>query len=394
MALVEPFVHSSMFRPFPQPETMPLETYYELEPIRAAVRLLPYPQWQTLSAATPQRQRTAVLLVWSDFPGECLETLPSSAGLSRCPKPCVRRVQRELYDVYERATRGWPLTCLRADVLRRAMRRPGGVQLFRRYAAVTLLNFRRHDDRRPLVPTQQLQQQRGSTVRPSRALRGAARAFVAAHGQRYGQHAAVQLRSNHLAHAIHLRGQRGRATPGSSSSSSSSASAAAASAAVPAANCSDRLRGCLRRLSRAAAALAPPSRTVAASDLATLFRPNQDGESHRRHAYVGECLVPNAPALLGWYRSAGYAFGCGGSGGGGDGGGNGGATATAAQGLGGGGRCDAGALGLLDLVLASDAKDFAAVDVRTPWPSAFLDWIVQNRRRKGLKSTLLRCGET
>ena len=68
MALVEPVVHSSMFRPFPQPETMPLEAYYELEPIRAAVRLLPYPRRETLSAAAPQRARTAVLLVWSDPP--------------------------------------------------------------------------------------------------------------------------------------------------------------------------------------------------------------------------------------------------------------------------------------------------------------------------------------
>ena len=31
---------------------------------------------------------------------------------------------------------------------------------------------------------------------------------------------------------------------------------------------------------------------------------------------------------------------------------------------------------------------------RTPWPSAFLDWIVQNRRRAGRKTTLLRCGDT
>ena len=86
----------------------------------------------------------------------------------------------------------------------------------------------------------------------------------------------------------------------------------------------------------------------------------------------------------------------GGGGGGGNGGGGGGGSggAAAALGLGGGGRCDAGVLGVLDLVLSSDAKDFVAVDVRTPWPSAFLDWIIQNRRRAGRKSTLLRCGET
>ena len=34
-----------------------------------------------------------------------------------------------------------------------------------------------------------------------------------------------------------------------------------------------------------------------------------------------------------------------------------------------------------------------SIDVRTPWPSAFLDWIVQTRRHNGKKSSLLRCGE-
>ena len=58
------------------------------------------------------------------------------------------------------------------------------------------------------------------------------------------------------------------------------------------------------------------------------------------------------------------------------------------------GVCDAGALGLLDLLLAAEARSFVAVDVRTPWPSAFLDWIVQLRRRAGRKSTLLRCDDT
>ena len=51
MALVEPFVHSSMFRPFPQPESLPLDAYYELEPIRAAVRLVTYARWEAHAAA-------------------------------------------------------------------------------------------------------------------------------------------------------------------------------------------------------------------------------------------------------------------------------------------------------------------------------------------------------
>ena len=95
---------------------------------------------------------------------------------------------------------------------------------------------------------------------------------------------------------------------------------------------------------------------------------------------------PLAPP--GWYRAAGHAYNCS-------------AAASAAQqggtapaiGLGGGGRCDAGALGLLDLLLAADAARFVAIDVRTPWPSAYLEWIVQLRRQAGRESTLLRCGE-
>ena len=308
MALVEPFVHSSMFRPFPQPESLPLDAYYELDPIRAAVRLVTYARWEAHAAATPPRQKTAVLLVWSDFPKECVSALPPAVGLSRCPAACVRRGRRQLYDRWERATSGWPLTCLRAEVLRRAMRKPS-VQLFRRYRAVTLLNFRRHDDRHPMLPTSRLQQARGATVRPSRALRAAARAFVASRlGARYGEHAAVQLRSNHLAHAIHQREVRGAGSGASSARGGScggSGGGGGGGGGVGGggggcgANCSSRLRGCLRRLAHAARALAPPARTVAASDLATLFRTHQDGESHRRHAYVAQCLRPNAAMLLG-----------------------------------------------------------------------------------------------
>ena len=122
-----------------------------------------------------------------------------------------------------------------------------------------------------MLPTSQLQQARGAAVRPSRALRGAARAFVAARlGQRYGEHAAVQLRSNHLAHAIHQREVRGGSGGGGASRGGGGGGGGGA-------NCSSRLRGCLRRLAHAARAVAPPARTVAASDLATLFRPHQVG---------------------------------------------------------------------------------------------------------------------
>ena len=56
MALVEPFVHSSMFRPFPLPETLPFDAYYQSEPIRAAVSFVPYAQWQAHAAPLGERR--------------------------------------------------------------------------------------------------------------------------------------------------------------------------------------------------------------------------------------------------------------------------------------------------------------------------------------------------
>ena len=51
--------------------------------------------------------------------------------------------------------------------------------------------------------------------------------------------------------------------------------------------------------------------------------------------------------------------------------------------------CDAGYLGLVDLVLGSEADAFVAVDVKQPWRSAFLEWIVQARRLRGKTRTEL-----
>ena len=65
-------------------------------------------------------------------------------------------------------------------------------------------------------------------------------------------------------------------------------------------------------------------------------------------------------------------------------------TPSAPQGLR-SGACDAGSLGLLDLVLASEADRFVAVDVKLPWRSAFLDWIVRLRGAEGKPSTLIAC---
>ena len=95
-SLVEPFVHSSKFRPFLQPESLPLDAYYELEPIRAAVHLVTYARWEAHAAATPQRQRTAVLLVWSDFPKEWQRRQRALARRSPCGHTLLQKPTRVL----------------------------------------------------------------------------------------------------------------------------------------------------------------------------------------------------------------------------------------------------------------------------------------------------------
>ena len=357
-ALVQPFVESSMLVPFPGAGRLPLSAYYSvphLERALAPSSLLSIDEWERRVAAAAPAARTAVVVVWSEFPPACTSALSAATGLARCPSACVKRAEKELASKHKGAwerVKDWPLTCLRAELLRKALR-AGGVPYFRRYAAVTLLNWRRSDARRPLLPIGQLQTLRSRAVRPADALRAAARAFVEASGATYGAHGAVQLRANHLAHGLHAKAAGGG-------------------------GCTARLQSCLRDLSARARALAPAAQTFVASDLATLFNKHQDGESHRRHAYVRECLQPSLAPLMEWYRGAGRAFNCS-------------AGAAAAPGL---GResCDAGALGLTDLVIASEAATFAAVDARSPWPSAFLEWIVLERKMAGRPSTLLTCG--
>lgn len=107
-------------------------------------------------------------------------------------------------------------------------------------------------------------------------------------------------------------------------------------------------------------------------------RENQDGESHRRHRYVRACLQPSMERLSRWHKSAGRSFNCSTDG----------ITGTAGLYS---SQCDAGAIGLLDLVLASQATSFVAVAVSLPWRSAFLEWIVQIRRLNHRESVLIQC---
>ena len=224
-----------------------------------------------------------------------------------------------------------------------------------------------------------------------------------------------------------------------------------------------RVTWCVRRLGRAARRLAPPERTVVATDLSTLFEMHQDGESHRRHGYMRECLLPSLGALRRWHSAAGLSFrvgtNCSTS-----------SSAPSAPSLeqkpssepsvlsrarsarsprgvpaiAANLACDAGYLGLVDLVLAAEAAAFVAVDVsrprryapsmgphpasqpasnsppnsppisasvtcrvlvlavapwhcpraqvHSPWRSAYLEWIVQLRRLAGKTRTeLIQC---
>lgn len=376
LSLVAPTVHSSLFLPS---GGLPLSSYYDTTALGAALApqvVVPYGAWRRLRRESTDRSNNAsinVAIIYHDFPSACIDALSSERTL--CPSTClaatgVRRLvagaQRWL--THDRA----PWHCVRAVELRNAIQGGGGVfaELLSRSSAVALLNFRRHDSGKPMLsPTQGLAL-RASAVRPSPAVRAAARRFLETH-RMPSTYGLVQLRSNHLAHSSFV------ATGGSVSSS----------ATPQRRNCTRRLGACVRRLGRAARRLAPPAATVVASDLVTLFDANQDGATHARHPYMRECLLPSLPALRRWHASAGRAFGrnC--------------TSPTAGHGmvkrstrsrnastaLG----CDAGFLGLVDLVLATEADAFVAVDVKQPWRSAFLEWIVQSRRLRGRSRTEL-----
>ena len=354
--LVQPRVRSSMFVPS-GPGTLPLSTYYDTLVLRSALspqRLVSLNRLRTIDRA----KAALVVLVYDDFPRDCRDALGQDAASYRCPSACTERIGRLVTPVVANITAGWRHACLAAREVASALRSSRPPALFRRFHALALLNFRRHDAGRSMLPVAQAARLRARAVVPARALRTAARRFATGHLA----YAVVQLRSNHLAHSAYVRGGEE--------------------------SCVQLLTACVRRLSRATRRLAPPAATVVASDLQTLFWRHQDGESHHRHDYVRRCLRPSLPALRRWHAAAGAAFNCSAIGSA-DGDGTDGA-ATPGSGLG-RGRCDAGALGLVDLVLASEAASFVAVDVRRPWPSAFLEWIVHLRAARGRNSTLIRC---
>ena len=344
-ALVQPFVESSMLVPFPGAGRLPLSAYYSVPHLQKSLapqQLLSIDEWERRVAAAAPSARTAVVVVWTEFPAACTSALSTATGLARCPSACVKRAEKELASKHQGAwerVKDWPLTCCAPSCCARRcaparclispVRGGDAAQLAaqRRAAAAAASASCRRCDRGRCGPP---------TCAPPRAP-------VEASGARYGAHGAVQLRANHLAHGLHAKAAGGG-------------------------GCTTRLQSCLRDLSARTRALAPAAQTFVASDLATLFNKHQDGESHRRHAYVRECLQPSLAPLMEWYRGAGRAFNCS-------------AGSAAAPGLGRKG-CDAGALGLTDLVIAASA----AAAGRGTWLPAFLEWIAE-RKMAGRPST-------
>ena len=364
MNLAQPWVRNSMFVPLSeQPGTLPLSAYYDLGRLRTSLapsRLITTSGFLRGASRSPNK-RALLTVVYDDFPTACRSGLLRSS-LLLCPPECLNRgVSTHKWLLIRsvmltNVTKGWPHICVSAAAIQSTLRGAAPPAALVRYRHIVLLNFRRHNERRSMLPPAQAAALRISTVQPANSLRLIARAFLRAH-RLPAQYAVVQLRTNHLAHSAHVRGG--------------------------AANCSRHVASCIRRLNRAARQLAPSSATVVASDLPTLFWEHQDGDSHRRHGYIQACLRPAVGRLSRWHSTAGTSFNCSRDG----------ATPAAKRQVSGlrPNQCDAGALGLVDLLLASEAASFIAVDVRLPWRSAFLEWIVQSRRLAGHQSTLIRC---
>jgi hypothetical protein len=437
--LAEIHVQSSLLLPAPASvsgRSWPISAYYDVGRLRQALapqQFVKYASWRD-SALSPGQRPLLIIVIYRDVHASCLSAMQESKpGDASCPEEClrlsgIRRLENTLkWTGFEiGGQHGFERACIRASDMRAAivgssaavgpLRRLVGEQ----HRAIALLNFRRHDNGRPMLPLSQAFHLRAAAIRPSRAVRTAARLFIArrlASGGSSG-YAVVHLRSNHVAHSIfdQMRrtsggqtkqrstlaveehsseadgsvGSRSRRHIGTASTSATGATWAAT------ASCSQRVTACVRRLGRTVRRVAQPNATVVAADLATFFAANQDGSSHRKHAYMKECLMPSMPSLRRWRDRTGLAFNCtwynklmvgAGNVRGAEAHGR-NATSASRRAL----SCDAGWLGLVDLTLAAGASSFVAVDVRTPWPSAFLEWIVMLRKAEGGKpSELISC---
>ena len=374
-SLVAPYVLSSLFVPGRSAtsgaQALELSAYYNVSALREALRprrLLDIGTWQILLRHAPA---CLLVVIYDDFPSSCTAPMARRAPMdSWCPPPClalggVRRLLAAAAPWVNSTTTGLPARCVLGAELRMTIQTGTGraAEVFRTHTAVALLNFRRHDEGRPMLPQPEAHALRALAVQPSPSVRSAARRFLTRHQLPLRAYAAVQLRSNHLAQAAYAASTRQLARGGAGGPP-----------------CRERVLACMQKLSRAARRLALPSATVVASDVPTLHQANQDGATHRRKSYVRECLSPALPDLHAWYRATGKGLNCtrrrrrGPA-----------APVSEAE-----RTCDAGWLGLVDLVLATDAVSFVALDSGV-WRSAFLEWIVQRRTRAGVRSELIKC---
>jgi uncharacterized membrane protein YgcG len=403
-SLVAPYVLSSLFVPGRSAtsgaQALELSAYYNVSALREALRprrLLDIGTWQILLRHLPI-PACLLVVIYDDFPSSCTAPMARRAPMdSWCPPPClalggVRRLLAAAATWVNSTTTGLPARCILGAELRMAIQTGTGraAEVFRTHTAVALLNFRRHDEGRPMLPQPEAHALRALAVQPSPSVRSAARRFLTRHQLPLRAYAAVQLRSNHLAQAAYAASTRqlarggagggGGATGGGARGGGRGSAGGADTAGVGGPPCRERVLACMQKLSRAARRLALPSATVVASDVPTLHQANQDGATHRRKSYVRECLSPALPDLHAWYRATGKGLNCtrrrrrGPA-----------APVSEAE-----RTCDAGWLGLVDLVLATDAVSFVALDSGV-WRSAFLEWIVQLRTRAGVRSELIKC---
>jgi len=275
LSLVAPAVRSSLFVPT---GGWPLSAYYDLSAIATVLapqQLVDFAMWTRL------RQRAAntsinVAVIYRDFPAACLSAMSSHrtqrANRSPCPSACLAAsgLRRQIAAAEQRwlPVADLPWHCVSASAVHAAIEGSGGAfaELLSHSSAVALLNFRRHDSGRPMLPPAQALQLRAAAVRPAPAIRAAARSFLRTHALP-PEYTLVQLRSNHLAHSAFV-------AAGGAATAKASANSVHASA-VTQKNCTRRVTSCVRRLGRATRRLAPPAATVVASDLSTLFEANQ-----------------------------------------------------------------------------------------------------------------------
>ena len=70
-ALVQPFVESSMLVPFPGAGRLPLSAYYSVPHLQKSLapqQLLSIDEWERRVGAAAPSARTAVVIVWAEFP--------------------------------------------------------------------------------------------------------------------------------------------------------------------------------------------------------------------------------------------------------------------------------------------------------------------------------------